>query len=183
MTTRNAEASESEARHLSGCEAALLLGRRERNEAVKVLRAIAREGSPRVRRRVAECLTEIGGEGSIIGLTDLMRDPNADVRLKAVLGLGALRAHGVRSLLRTMLESETNTDVKVAIARALGMLSDLSGMSLICQLLNEGSERFRRSAAYALRDVIGQKFNPDKEGVDAAKRYLSVQGKRFLEGD
>ena len=171
-----------ESRQLSACEAALALARRNRLEALRVVRGLCRSGTLSVRKRVAQCLMEMGGDEAIIGLIGLLKDPHHEVRIAAAGALGVLRAQSAKAYLERLLESDPHLDVQLAAARTLGRLQDKSGLSLVLTLLNGNDERYRRLAVVALRDIIGQRFSPDHEGIESAKRYLQVQGSKFSDG-
>jgi len=132
---------------------------------------------------VAECLTELGGEQAAVGLSNLLGDPNHRVRIAAADGLGFLNAHAIRKQLVNLMENDPHIEVRIAAARALGRLQDYGGLPMIVDMLYKGNERIQRLAVRALKDIIGQSFTPDYSGIQAAKRYLQVQGKKYFSGD
>lgn len=172
-----------EFRQLNACEAALALMAKDRGRAHDVLKALSRAPSSVVRRRAAECLTELGDEEAVATLSHLLDDPNGGVRATAILALGLLRVHSATAVLIRRLETDRSIEVQLAAARALGRLGDRAGLTLALGLLNGKNERYRRLAVAALRDIIGQKFSRDQAGIKAARRYLEVQGEKLFSGD
>jgi HEAT repeat protein len=178
--TRMLETNES--KQLATCEAALAMAKKQREDALRVLIGLSRDGSAAVRRRAAECLTELGGTQATAALAQLLDDANGEVRATAALALARLRVHTIRPVLIRRLENDDNVMVQIAAARALGLLGDVSGLELLMKLLEGDNERMRRIAVVALQDVIGQRFSPDQTGIQEALRYLHLRGSKLLAG-
>jgi len=169
-------------KQLSACESALVLAKRQKDQAGHLLIALSRDGDPMVRIRAAECLMEIGGERAVIGLMGLLDDPHTQVRITAIGALGVLRAHGARDKLLAVLKSDPEVPVRIIAARTLGRMGNRTGLLLILRLLDEDNEFYQRLAVMALRDIIGQTFSPTREGIRSAKRYLDMSLDRYLNG-
>lgn len=172
----------NESKQLSTCEAALAMAKKQREESLRVLIGLSRDGSSAVRRRAAECLTELGGPRATAALAQLLDDANCEVRAMAALALAHLRVHTIRPVLLRRLEQDDSVIVQIAAARALGLLGDVSGLELLMKLLEGDNERMRRIAVMALQDVIGQRFSPDQTGIQEALRYLHLRGSKLLAG-
>lgn len=183
VETGTSNSATTESWQLSACEAALALAGKEREKAVKALKGLARNAKAAVRKRAAECLTEIGGEAAVIGLIGLLKDHNPEIRQVAVAALGVLRVRSSRGLIEDMLKSERNAEVRIMAARALGRMNNRSGLSLVVEMLDSKNERHRRLAVVALGDIIGQKFSPNQDGIKAARRYLRTQAHKWFDGD
>ena len=170
-------------KQLSACEAALVLSRKQQTQAVHLLLNLCRDGDAMVRIRAAECFMEIGGEWAVMGLMNLLDDPRSEVRIAAIGGLGILRAHQACDKLEKIVKSETeDIPARISAARTLGKLGRTVGLLLIIRLLNDDKEYIRRSAASALKDIIGQVFPPTQEGVRSAKRYLEINLNKYFSG-
>jgi len=165
---------------LSACEAALALSRKEEDSALRVLLNLSRDGDPVVRIRATECLMEIGNDRAVIGLLEVLEDPNTQVRLTAIGALGVVRAQGVREKLLEIMRMDPEMTVRIIAARTLGKLGSRDGLKMIMKLLNDENEYFRRLAVLALRDIIGQVFSLTEEGVRSARRYLEMNKHRFF---
>jgi len=172
----------SQVKQLSSCEAALLLYKKQKAQALRILLSLSRDGDSLVRIRAAECLMEIGDERAIIGLMDMIEDPNPQVRITAIGALGALRAHVAMEKILRALQEDAEISVRIVAARTLGKLGNRKGLTLIVKLLSDDNDFFRRLAVMALRDVIGQSFPPTQEGIKSAKRYLELTMNKYLNG-
>ena len=161
----------------------MLLSGKQREQAVTVLRNLAREGTPPVRSRAAECLMEIGGERAVVVLVDLLADPHPRVRQKAAAALGHLRIHSAKPALQKLLITDQQKEVRIEVARALGRLNDRSGLPMVMEMLGDTNGNQRRLAVMSLHDIIGQRFSSSQEGVESAKRYLEIQADKLLNGD
>ena len=164
----------NEFKQLAACEAAMALSAKERSEALRVLVGLSHDSGSAVRSRAAECLTELGGEVAVSTLIGMMHDIHPKVRSMAMLGLADLRVYAVKTQLGEVLNSDESVPVRIVAARALGLLDDMSGLELLRDLLVGNDERIRRLAVMALKDVIGQRFSPDQQGIKAAIRYLQA---------
>lgn len=171
-----------QAEHLAGCDAALSRAKEEYDKSVQVLISLSREGNNVVRLRCAECLKQVGGDRAVIGLMDMMDDPNPEIRQAAIDALGNLRAHSASDKLEKILKTDPDIKVKLYAARVLGRLGNREGLPLVMHLLEQSDEYYKRLAAGSLKDIIGRHFAPTKDGVKSAKRYLNVNSFRFLNG-
>jgi len=179
----NTDTLDPQAKNLTACSAALALAKSgQKDRAIQVLVAVARNGDSTVRIRAAECLMEIGGERAVMSLLDLLHDPHPQVRFTAVGAIGILRVHSAVETIIKIMNTDADMSVKIMAARTLGKLGNKAGLALVIRLLNEDEEQFCRLAVMALHDIIGQKFPPTKEGILSAKRYLSVNLKKILAG-
>jgi HEAT repeat protein len=165
---------------LQACEAAVALSKQEKDKAIRLLVQLSREGDATVRVRAAECMMEVGGERAVLGLVDLLRDPNPQVRSAAIGALGVLRAHYAEPNLRELLKNDEDVSVRITAARTLGRLGHRDGLKYVMTLLSNDNEFFRRMAVRALRDIIGQDFPATQAGVEEAKRYLEMNRSKYI---
>jgi len=175
-----ADNRDAQAQQLSACEAALALPKNEKNQAMRLLISLSRDGDPLVRIRAAQGLMQIGGERAVIGLMDLMDDHHSQVRIAAIEALGVLRAHEARDRIETIIKSDPEISVRITAARTLGKLGSKNGLLLIIRLLDHEDMYFRSLAVLALKDIIGQTFPTTREGIRSAKRYLEMNLNKYF---
>ncbi len=172
-----------QAKYLAGCDAALSRARDEYDKSIRVLISLSRIGDNVVRRRCVECLVQVGGKRAVVGLMDMMDDPDPSIREAAMDALGSLRAHSAVDRLKDSLTNDPDMRVRLRAARVLGKLGNLEGLPLVMHLLEQNDEYYKRLAAGSLKDIIGKHFAPNKDGVKSARRYLSVHSSKFCNGD
>ncbi len=182
-TITKMDLSNPQVKNLSACEAALILSKKQKELALRVLIDLSRDNDPVVRIRAAECLMEIGNERAVMGLIELLDDPHPKVRITAIGALGCLRAHIAKDRLQKILEFDPEISVRIIAARNLGRLGNKDGLVLILRLFDSENEYFRRLAVMALRDIIGQVFSPTEDGIKSAKRYLDMNLNKYFSGD
>lgn len=106
-----------------------------------------------VRQRAAEALGRIGGPEAAEALTEGLDDPLKEVRLASVEGL-ALNDPSVATVsLRRMVRSDSEWEVRVQAARALGSIATPEVRPELEAALEDDNEFVRSAAAYALRLV------------------------------
>jgi HEAT repeat protein len=180
--TTTQEFQNPQVKHLTACEAALVLARSDRTKALQILVTLARDGDPTIRVRAAECLMEVGGDRAVMALLDLCDDHNPKVRLTALGALGVLRIHSASEKILQLCKSDPEISVRVIAARTLGKLGSYSGLPLILPMLDANNEYYRRLAVMALQDIINQRFSPTPEGVRSARRYLEMNKNKYFPG-
>ena len=129
-----------------------LLGQIEATEALPHL--VRRLEDEEVIESALRSLRKIGDASAIPKLTSLLHDhPNADVRSGAAYTLGHLDESSVVPHLITALQ-DTNEDVVLAAASALGKLRDKRSLQPLCEALI--SQRLPHSAAVEMIQAIGE---------------------------
>jgi HEAT repeats/PilZ domain len=127
-----------------------------------------------VRQASVPVLMNIGGQQAIICLIRLLNDDNPAIQGDAAEALGLMRTPQAMEPLRALVR-DTNKEVAVRAAEALGRLGDQTGLRLcIRHVLMEGE--LSRRAAKALGAIVGKEFRPNAEGVEQARRYLRTSG-------
>lgn len=123
-----------------------------------------------VRRATIPVLLHIGGTKAINALLQLLKDTNTDIQAEAAEMLGRMGAHETKDELGELLKSKSEL-VAVSAADALGRLGDQRGLRVVAECLQTDSEMAPR-AARALGVIVGRKFRPNSEGVEAARAYI-----------
>lgn len=142
-------------------------------EAQRIAVTLATSGDVNVRLKGVDVLTNMGTKIARHGLVVLLEDANPEVRERAVQAVGAERVSEAAATLRRLLEDPVER-VALRAAGALGRLGHTAGLELIEQKLEtEGPQA--RLAAQALGDITKQRFRPNREGVEAARRYLRAK--------
>lgn len=103
---------------------------------------------PRARRTAAQALEVVGGGVAADGLARALDDPMKDVRLAAVTGLRKVDPSRAAPALARLLLEDTNWEVRVQAAGALGVAGDPEMIAVLESALDDESQ-FVRSAAIA----------------------------------
>ncbi len=149
--------------------------RRDR-DAQRIVVTLSMSGDLAVRFKAMDQLIDYGTRMSREALILLLRDPNTQIRDRAMEGVATLRVTEAADTLRTML-SEENIALALQAAGALGKIGHHAGMSLVAETLVKGGPE-ARLATRALSDITGHRFAANDDGVKSAKRYLA--GKKLL---
>ena len=111
--------------------AVTMLGEVGTDEAVVHITSTLANNDARVRREAVQALAKLGGEAAGLLLVGMLGDPDAQVRASAARAVGLLRVEKALRPLVDALESESETEVQVAMLRALGQLGDPGPVHLI----------------------------------------------------
>jgi hypothetical protein len=161
---------------LSGRRAALCFlgapkggGAPSRERMARVLK-YARSADHVVREAAIPPLMRLPPETGVPALILRLQDPNAAVQAAAALALGELRATDAIPHLVDMLLLRVDA-VALAAAHALGRMGDQRGLRVAIRLLGRENLLSRR-AAQTVGVIVGREFEPNREGVAAARNYL-----------
>jgi HD-GYP domain-containing protein (c-di-GMP phosphodiesterase class II) len=142
-------------------------------EAQRIAVTLATSSDVNVRLKGVDVLTKMGTTIARHGLVVLLEDVNPEVRERAVQAVGAERVSEAAPTLRRLLDDPVER-VALRAAGALGRVGDAGGLDLVEQKLEtDGPEA--RLAAQALGDITKQRFQANREGVEAARRYLKAK--------
>jgi HEAT repeat protein len=100
----------------------------------------------RVRRAATGALARLGTPRALHALSDMLRDPNPDIRLQAALGLGAAGQRAATVDLLEVLDEEQDADVQQAIVTALGKVATVEAVERLRKVAKPGN-LFRRKAS------------------------------------
>ena len=104
-----------------------------------------------VRQRAAEALGRLGGATASEALAEGLDDPLKEVRLASVEGLAANDPSVATTTLRRMVRSDSEWEVRVRAARALGSIGTEEVRGDLEAALEDDNEFVRSAAAYAIR--------------------------------
>jgi len=103
-----------------------------------------------VRQRAAESLGKLGGEAAIEGLVEALADPVDEVRVAAVEAVAITDPGRAVDALGRMARDDTEWEIRVKAARALGLAGNPEARSHLEDALEDDSEFVRSAAAHAM---------------------------------
>jgi HEAT repeat protein len=140
----------------SGALGGLIAAAKDRNldaaERVQIIDALGKWGTPEVRQP----------------LTDLLKDPGADIRAAAAKGLGwPGNSPGIAALSQMATDKKEQVTVRAAAIGALIKIGDKSVRSLVLQQSQDPDEKIREEA---LRGLVGGPLESDSDRFALATR-------------
>jgi HEAT repeat protein len=145
-----------------------------------------RDAEPVIRAVAADKVNDEKINGNVISpalleqLRDLIGDSNVEVRKAAVVAVGAINDAASVDPLLAQLAVESDTDVKIAIARGLGILKRTKSIDALLALMNGPPTRAADAVAEAAAEsltVLGEAIREDA----AIKAKVSVNLRVKLE--
>jgi HEAT repeat protein len=137
----------------------------------KIATDLTTEQSPFVRR---EMYLALGGVQTLTANSTLyagLQDPDESIRIACCQAWGQRGGPDAAKVLGETLSSETNLDVRLAAARALGKAKDTGGVQSLGVALEDPNPAMQRRAMESLEQITGEQFGND---VDAWRTF--VQG-------
>ena len=134
---------------------------------------LAMSGDAAVRLKAVDVLAGINTRATRNAVASLVGDVNADVRERAAVISGTFRVPEAISPLHGLL-GDSVTRIALRAAGALGKLGDNSGLSLVARILQSDCPE-TRLAAHTFGEITGHRFAANREGVEAARRYLAAR--------
>ena len=123
-----------------------------------------------VRRASIPALTQIGRPNGVIGLVDLLKDPNSEIQVEAAEALGHMKAETATEQLKELL-AHKDPEVTLRVAAVLGRLNDRSGLGTVRRYLAKGNPHVR-TAVRTLGIITGRRFRLNDAGFAEALREL-----------
>lgn len=123
-----------------------------------------------VRRASIPVLMRLVGDDGALSIMVLLDDANSAVRCDAVDALGQLRCVQAVGKLQELL-SDNDSELALRAAGALGAMGDTRGLKVVARIVR-GDDPLNRRAARTLGLIVGSTFRPNREGVEAARKYL-----------
>jgi hypothetical protein len=142
-------------------------------EAQRTAVTLAMSGDVAVRLKAVDVLSAMRTRMSREALVAMLKDADPGVRERAIAAVGSLKLHEAIEPLGELLRGN---DRRIALraAGALGRLGDQRGLSLVASTLQTDHPE-SRIATQALGDITGHRFPANREGIKAARRYLSTR--------
>ena len=147
--------------------------RRPTAAAQRTVVTLAMSGDLQIRLKAVEVLMGVGTKMTREALTTLLHDANPEVRERAVIAVGTTRVTEATTTLRKLLRDPVES-VALRAAGALGKLGDTRGLGLVERMLEADGPR-ARLAAQVVGEITGHRFSANREGVQAARRYLMAK--------
>jgi HEAT repeat protein len=143
--------------------AAKLLGDLEAvQRAERVASVLLEDPYPRARQTAAETLERFGGETAGRALVRGLDDPMTEVRLAAVKGVRSLEPPGATPSLARLLLEDSEWEIRVQAAGALGQTGDPEVVPVLRAALDDESDFVRAAAINALEE-LGEPVEGAKE--------------------
>ena len=126
----------------------------------------AASNAPEARRDFVPLVcSQLDAKEAIPTLIDYLRSTSADVRANSITALADLGGTDALETFYAMLETETESRVRMLICNALGKMKDTGAIGRLVDLM--GAERteqdVRLAASRALQAITKQKFGPDPD--------------------
>jgi HEAT repeat protein len=106
--------------------------------------------------QIAELLGRLGAQGAVPGLIGLIDSELKDVRAKAIMALGVLRAKDALGPLVERLGYEEDRWVKIQITGALQKIGDEGAVPVLIDLLLDEDPDIRSASSRALAEITNQ---------------------------
>ncbi|GAC1650861.1 MAG: hypothetical protein NVS4B3_10330 [Gemmatimonadaceae bacterium] len=126
--------------------AADLLGEIVVPEAERPLCEAATHDDDRVRRAVVTALAKLGTPRAHTALREALRDSSPQVRMQAAVGLGLRKGQKSASTLSQALDEETDSEVQLQIAAALGRLGTPDAIQRLIKLAEPEGRLFKKKS-------------------------------------
>jgi len=133
---------------------------RRQEVAGRLAKEFAEEPDPLIRAEIVRALAAYSGPGTAETLRRALEDPSAEVRIAACASWGERGRAGDRdavSQLSRVIASDTETDVRLAAARALGRTGNAAAVAGLGVALDDQDPALQRRAVLALREVSGRR--------------------------
>jgi hypothetical protein len=159
-----------------------ILGRLREPDALVVLRKHISDPDPRVRFEIVRALERIGGADALRFLVGLAEDSDRDVRLAAIVALGAAGGEHEVFVLRELFGADRDSAEKIIYA--VGHIGGLQAKEFLFALL-ENDEGFKSAGlgehTAELREVVLKTLaqNPDAEIVERIEQYCREHNRTF----
>ncbi|HEY5313276.1 MAG TPA: HEAT repeat domain-containing protein [Pirellulales bacterium] len=127
----------------------------ESQDLVQVLR---KEEDPLMRAEILRTLAVYPTEAATKMLTAGLKDTDSDVRIACCEAWSKRKGHDATRLLSEMLTSDTNIDVRMAAARALGETGDPTATAALAQALEDHDPAMQYRAVQSLRKLTGKHY-------------------------
>lgn len=133
-------------------------------EAVTALNQIlANEDLPLAKIEAARALGTARPPQAIDGLLSALDEPDAEVRMAVCDSLGKQGSPLAIAGLERVINSDTENDVRLAAARALGNIDDPEAARALTLALNDRSPALQFRSMESLKQITGEDFNGDPE--------------------
>lgn len=136
----------------------------------KLVKEIQTEQDPLVRLHIIRALAKAADPGAAAVLHAGLEDPDRTVRIACCEAWGARGGREAVTELATVLHAESNIDVRMAAAKALGITREPSSVQPLVEVLADHDPALQRRAIESLKSVSGKDYGYD---VTAWRQYAA----------
>ncbi len=137
----------------------------------KLARQIEKEQDPLVRQEIVTTLAVYPTPLAAKVLQAALSDPDNDVRVASCKAWGTHGGHEAVEPLTSTLNGDSNIDVKMAAARALGKIKDPAAMSPLADALADANPALQHRAIESMKTISGRDFGAD---VNAWRQFAKT---------
>jgi hypothetical protein len=137
----------------------------------KLARQIEKEQDPLVREQIVSTLAVYPTPLAAKVLQAALNDPESNVRIMACKAWGTRGGQEAVEPLSSALNSDSNIDVKLAAARALGKIKDPAALPPLADLLAESDPAIQHRAIESMKTISGRDFGAD---VNAWRQFAKT---------
>ena len=137
----------------------------------KLARQIEKEQDPLVRQEIVVTLAVYPTPLAARVMAAALSDPDNDVRVRCCKAWGERGGREAAERLAGVLSGDSNVDVKMAAARALGKIKDPIGMPPLSDILAEADPALQHRAIESMKSISGKDFGTD---VNAWRQYAKT---------
>ena len=138
--------------------------------AEQLAREIQREQDPLVRMHIVRALAKLPDARAAAVLHLGLEDPSDMVRIACCEAWGSRGGPEAVTELSTVLQAESNIDVRMAAARALGETQDAAAVKPLADTLTDNDPAMQRRIMESLKNVSGKDYGYD---VQAWRQYAA----------
>ena len=131
---------------------------------------IQREQDPQVRCHIVRALAKVQDPKAAAVLHAGLEDPEQSVQIACCEAWGKRGGAEAVQELSTVLQAESNVDVRMAAARALGQTSHTAAVQPLADVLADNDPAIQRRAIESLKAVSGKDYGYD---VQAWRQYAA----------
>jgi HEAT repeat protein len=138
----------------------------------KLIKEIRTEQDPLVRLHIVRVLAKLPDPSASAVLHAGLEDPENSVRIACCEAWGVRGGPEAVTELTTVLHAESNVDVRMAAAKALGATGEATAAQPLAEVLADNDPAIQRRAIESLKSVSGKDYGYD---VPAWRQYAAGQ--------
>jgi HEAT repeat protein len=138
----------------------------------QLVKEIQTEQDPQIRLNIVRVLAKLPDPSASAVLHAGLEDPDNSVRVACCEAWGTRGGTEAVTELSTVLHAESNIDVRMAAAKALGVTREATAVQPLAEVLADNDPAIQRRAIESLKNVSGKDFGYD---VPAWRQYAAGQ--------
>jgi hypothetical protein len=136
----------------------------------ELARQIQHEQDPQVRLYIVRAMATMTDQTASAVIHAGLEDPSNEVRIACCEAWGKRGGPEAVRELSTVLEAESNIDVRLAAARALGVTKQTTAVPVLAKMLADNDPAMQRRVIESLKGVSGKDYGYD---VEAWRQYAA----------